>query len=745
MAPGAPAAIAGRGADPAIQIPAAHFFRRVQRLTLAPIPGALAPVPTTLPQSLVEFVLGPAVTTEGVAAVSGVAFLENKVLPTKLDAALTQLEAEPAGVGLSPLAVYDGLEDAAAAVRGAIARVAALPGARHPAYVLNAGDMYAVEPMPVGALAAMRELVTIPTALTLGHLEGPGFFLVHYGVVAFQFFGSSQSATRDAPGQPTRRGLTQLAQMAAAAGFAPAPLAGALVGATAFHDWLGATDLPGYACFAAFSAHPESREQNFRSRHNLRFGTDDQKELALAHLLSVEPLRSRFGNLARVLGAGATLAEVTQAGQRLAQLFGSATSRMTSPAVAESVDAALKEPVRSLSTPGALVATVGDRVSRVEETVRAAAGSSTSGDRRAPTSIYSDDLSSALDDPVKWRATETALIAEMAQPVPNLVIIMETLTNSAVVGARKLALGQFPRTEEDRRLISLSRPLSRALDLLASASASAADGHKEDPRVRVVADALVADPTTRLPTTASQVSFHLVFPKEVARQILRGAFDEISYVELLQLVQSANTPGQPPGQYPQGLYDPLLPPLLSPLLDRVSRLVGIPLAAPLPPAPPMPHFASLSTILTSIAAEYSRLHGHPNGYLTSNMQKLHEFANAAWREAASTFHNVLGGANPAGPVVVSLFGPRSGALAKLAELSRSIVTQNTTAQTQPEMHQILSQVAEHGGLENYVRSLGMSRSSRGASPGYSKQSNKKTITEPSSTPGIYVLIHNEHT
>ena len=101
VAAGNPAALAARGADPAIQIPAVHFFRRINGLTLQPVAGALVPIPTTLALSIVELVLGCTVSTNGVAAVEDLGFPVVGVLPTKYDAALAQLEAEPAGVGLA--------------------------------------------------------------------------------------------------------------------------------------------------------------------------------------------------------------------------------------------------------------------------------------------------------------------------------------------------------------------------------------------------------------------------------------------------------------------------------------------------------------------------------------------------------------------------------------------------------------------------------------------------------------------
>ena len=56
--------------------------------------------------SFVEAMLGPAVSTDGNPAVGTHIFLLRMVLPTKFEAALTQLEAEPVGVGLDPTAIF---------------------------------------------------------------------------------------------------------------------------------------------------------------------------------------------------------------------------------------------------------------------------------------------------------------------------------------------------------------------------------------------------------------------------------------------------------------------------------------------------------------------------------------------------------------------------------------------------------------------------------------------------------------
>jgi hypothetical protein len=147
VGPGQPAALAARGADPAIFIPVgAHFFRRVTGLVLQPVPGALVATPTTLSLSIIEMILGPALAHDG-GAVQSLDFFTTGFLPTKYEQALTQLEAEPAGVGLNPLEQYRSKEHAAAAVLAAASRVAKRVGPLPPAYVVSMADTYQLEPL----------------------------------------------------------------------------------------------------------------------------------------------------------------------------------------------------------------------------------------------------------------------------------------------------------------------------------------------------------------------------------------------------------------------------------------------------------------------------------------------------------------------------------------------------------------------------------------------------------------------
>ena len=124
-----PATMIARGADPLITIPAGagHLFRRITGLVLTPLPGALVPLPTCLPQSVMELVLGPTVNTGVTLGIGALPALLEKVLPSKFDQALTQLEAEPAGIGLVPGANYISLDDAVSAVVMAMRRVRAQP------------------------------------------------------------------------------------------------------------------------------------------------------------------------------------------------------------------------------------------------------------------------------------------------------------------------------------------------------------------------------------------------------------------------------------------------------------------------------------------------------------------------------------------------------------------------------------------------------------------------------------------
>ena len=712
-AAGAAASLAARGPDPAITIPPApHLFRRITNLALAPVPGALAPIPTTLSQSLVDSVCGPTVSTNQVPAVADRPALFVKIAPAKFEQALAQLEAEPPGVGLDPTAFYDDIAHAAAAVKTAMSRVKARGAPFHPAYLLTAADVYDLEPLNPAAAAAFIALAVAPTAFTLEHLADSEGFLDHFGFVSFLCLGNSQSATRDGPTQAARKFVIQASQLAASANLSGAIAAGGIASATAFSLWLRNTEVTCHLTFLDYTVVPDSREQNIRDRHALRYGTDDQKETLLSHLLVRQPFLSQVPNLRRIFGVGARAHEVASAVARLYRtVMSSAAARLTTLDAVLNLEAAISEPVRSLSTPGANIATLMDRVLLVDEVFKNRS-KGVDGKPLPQISAYSTDLTTAMDTPA-WRAVEAALIAELSAIAPRALVIVEILTNGPLLGARKVALGQHAKSEEISRLLHLSRPLAQANDFLSSPKDA---GGADEVRYRAVADCLVADPVTRLPTTPEQIGFHLTFPDTYAKQILRFAVDEIDWVELLRVVSQVNNPGLTIGTYPAGLFDPVLPPLLTPLLDRVSRFLGIPLNPPAPPAPPAPpNWATLRTVVISIAAEYSSIMGVPDGFMHSNLAKLKEFEQAAWTEAARTCHRIMGFRNPAGPVISSIFEVNSAAMAKLQVLATARGVQRQDAANKPELHAMQQAISQYGSLEAMLDAHLNGR--RGRSPG----------------------------
>ena len=130
--PGAPAAILARGPDPLIAIPPNSALFRIAGLTFIVPPGALVAAGTCLHASVVSALLGPAIFVGTAAAPvpsRAMVPLVNGILPTKFDAILTQLEAEPPGVGLTAGANYASPE----------ARLASSPGALCAACVVAAG------------------------------------------------------------------------------------------------------------------------------------------------------------------------------------------------------------------------------------------------------------------------------------------------------------------------------------------------------------------------------------------------------------------------------------------------------------------------------------------------------------------------------------------------------------------------------------------------------------------------------
>ena len=365
--------MAARGADPAVDVPAApaHFFRRIANLPLSVPAGALFPVASLTPLSVVESICGAALNTGADAGVRQRHFLLTGIFPEKFDAVVAQLEAEPPGVGLDTAVSYESPSHAASAVLAAVARVAqrvrdGFP--LHPTYVLQQQDFFDNEPMAANALAGLVSLSQPPNGLCLSHLEGDGDFLAHYGTLAFSCYGRCLAASRDAGTAPTRRFLSEVQVLADSAGFSS--VVGTLVSSGSLQGWLDATLAPSFVAFREMvGGGADSREQApVRDQHFLRYGTDDQKQLVVAALARKAPLRPRLPNLFAVVNPALPPGVMASHLGRLCRAADLASLKnVTDISSLFTLDGTLKEAVRSLTAPGLVVTTVEDKLARIEE------------------------------------------------------------------------------------------------------------------------------------------------------------------------------------------------------------------------------------------------------------------------------------------------------------------------------------------------------------------------------------------
>ena len=389
------------------------------------------------------------------------------------------------------------------------------------------------------------------------------------------------------------------------------------------------------------------------------------------------------------------------------------------------LDVALKEAVRSLTAPGLVVATVEDKLARIEEFLgsnpsRPSASGNAPGSSR---STYANDVSILVSQP-SWRATEANLLAELGGKRRPLVLF-ELLTSSAVLGARQLALGR-PVTDELKRLLILSKPLQRAVDLLNTGSRT---------RHKLVADSFVADRSvggTLEPTTDEEIEFHTTMPEEMSKAILRGAFDEIDFVQFLRLLIAVHRPNNTIAPYSASWYDPHFVPLIMPHLERMAALLGLPstLVPGSIPAPLPAVFGTLSTFATTIASQHASIVGVPSAFTDENLIGLARFTAQVFPEAARRFQFYYSCADPAGPLPSSLFEEPSAAVACLNTLQKSIKTQESMAKNNRIVYSIASEVSAHGSIEGYINHL-IGSKRRASSPSPSRQDSPKKSSKSS--------------
>ena len=367
------------------------------------------------------------------------------------------------------------------------------------------------------------------------------------------------------------------------------------------------------------------------------------------------------------------------------------------------LDGALKDAALSLTAPHLAVATVDDRLARVEDFFGAnplrsgAAGGSSTSSRSA----YASDLGVLLSQP-PWRATEAAIMAELAGQ-RRLLVLFETVITSSVLGARQLALNK-PRTDELKLLLRSSEPLKRAIDIFDNGTA----------RHKIVADAFVADrvpragaPATFAPRTDEEIGFHTKMPVALSSAILRGAFDEIDWVAFLRLLLAVKKPNQAISTYSDSWHDPHFVPLITPYLERMSALLGLP-STLLPgtiPMPTPPGFGTLSIIATTISRQYAEIVGVPSAFSPENLTTLGKFSSQVFPEAARSFHSYYSLADPAGPLPGSLFESPSASLAVLNTLQQAMASQELMAVEQKAFYSIAAEIAEHGSVMAYVRHI----------------------------------------
>ena len=108
-------------------------------------------------------------------------------------------------------------------------------------------------------------------------------------------------------------------------------------------------------------------EQTLRDRHNLLWGTNDQKLLVLAGLVSVPPLSDVYPRLSQVIGTAATASDIKGALLRLARCVGGPSTRApTDVSSLGAIDNGLRTLMHSLAAPG--LSSLAQRLDAIERT-----------------------------------------------------------------------------------------------------------------------------------------------------------------------------------------------------------------------------------------------------------------------------------------------------------------------------------------------------------------------------------------
>mmetsp|Transcript_17624 Transcript_17624/g.42191 ORF Transcript_17624/g.42191 Transcript_17624/m.42191 type:complete len:947 (-) Transcript_17624:130-2970(-) len=712
VGPEDPTLLSARGSDPLLIVPNSHLFHRIGGMNFQTSPGSL--VPDSVHYSQLEALAAGCIFVD--PSTAGVAYnrsiLTHHILPSKLDAALSQLQLEPTSVtGLYPERTFDSLSEAVAAVRAAVVRLDIYQ--LSPSYRLTQTDTYRVESIPDGAHQLMRNLggSTDAPPLTYGSMvrNGKDFFY-HGAFLGYVSMGRTRTTTRDSPGCPTRVTLEIINEFAISAGLirtdtllTPASLLG----------WLELTEPPGFfQLLEERGTSLDRREQNLRNRHQLVFGSDDQKELLICRMVCQRPLSSSLPNLSKILSGGnRPPSEVRLSLHRLVQEVLQKDVVIKDLSLIHRLEPQLTPLVHCLSAPALLdEPSLEKRVSAVLE-MRSRVGPRSGGtlhfDASSTSSAvsasriwaahFSDDLARAMTSP-EWLSIEATLEAALLHIPVNPLRIHSVLMQSPVVGVRKLALGCADTTMSSA-ILAHSKVLLRALSEV------------ESNWKLIASQFLVCDLTTFSVASPDLMSFRL--SDRVCNALRRGAFSEIDWIgDILCEVQQAENPNLERAEYADGLFDPRVFFWLDPLLKRVSRLLGLPITPPVaapsgatagpsgsaaavsgatPGPSSAPPFSSLSSIASTVSSENVDIMIQPSPFNEDYLLQLKRFESMAWEEASEEFsRRLVVSRNPVGTLPTSLLLPTSAAFAVLSRMVESKHRQRREAVANPTQHALLS-------------------------------------------------------
>ena len=713
-----------RGADPLYSVPLGHVLRRAN-LALQATPGALIANLENVRASDVEGLLIQALRPMGGLEAQGFVLLIP--LPTKLEAVLQQLGAEPAGRRLDLSASFDSLSDLASA----IARVVASLDINNlsPIYSCTPADTYAAEPSLVVPAALSTLFVPGAAMLSWGQLCGERGFCEHGNFVAWSCFGRALAASRDPPQAPTREFFAATVAYAQNKGKLRAGVI-PFISAPALVEWLASSSHhdPAFVfLYETASPNVDRREQCARDRDLLFSGLPDQRADVVADLAQREPVRRRLPNLWAIFGSGVTSSDIRGYLGQISAALSPSSGDVTDLTQLLALDVRCKSHLHTLTASSmATNASAIDRLSAVVGSMGRTVSSSGGGSsgKRSMASVLANAFASPLSAEVGqpyWRALEAAMDAELRSLRPNPLIIIKALMNAPLLVARRFAMGE---TDEGvLQLLELSPVLAKVRM------------HLKDWGV-LVSRTLVVDRRTLQITTGVT---DLLLPVRVTNSIKRGAINEIDFLEDLvrpklaaeggvkmpDLYDGDRVPEKHARVFVGGLMNGDAISALEDVADRLSELLGIPLVGPapaippppppgqpIPPPPPPVPWVTFAQVFTTVNAVRLSIESGDQNFASQRRMELDHFMRAAWIDGAKEFQKAMGDANPVGAVPGSFLNPSGQAMSDLADLQAAIAADRALKLSNPVMSHLVgwfqankSQLESAGGTSRLLGRL----------------------------------------